>query len=195
MSHEPENSTAATTAEQQTSPSPRSISFTVTAVVRAAVAAVLVVALVVVSWLLVMARSDIADRDAAAAAERRAEQVATDYAVGSATVDFSDINAWVARLKANTSPELAAKFEATAPELERILVPLQWKSTAGPIATTVESESGGVYKVLVFVDVNSTNSQDPAGARTTVTYAVTVDANNGWHVTDVGSTGSALPVK
>ncbi|MDO3650685.1 hypothetical protein [Nocardia mangyaensis] len=194
MSLATEKSTTDATGEQE-APQPRSISFTVGAIVRAAVASVLITALIAVTWLLMVARSDLSDRDAAADADRRAEQIATDYAVGSATVDSGDINAWVARLKANTSSVLAAKFEATAPKLEEILVPLQWKSTATPITAKVASEAGGVYKVLVFVDVNSTNSQDPTGARTTATYSVTVDSNDSWHVTDVGGSGAALPLK
>ena len=71
------------------------------------------------------ARSDLADRDAAAAADATAEQVATDYAVGASTIDYKDTSAWLNKLKANTSPQLAAKFDATATQLEQILLPLQ----------------------------------------------------------------------
>ncbi|MFI6213400.1 hypothetical protein ACIBCD_15535 [Nocardia brasiliensis] len=173
----------------------RSISINVSTAVGIVVIASLVVALLVTGGLLMAARGELADRDAAAAAEHRAEQVATDYAVGSATVKFDDLGAWVTRLKNNASPALAAKFDASAPKLQEILTPLQWTSTATPVAATVISHNGGIYKVDVFVDVNATNSQNPAGARSTVTYTVTVDSDADWHITDVGGSDGALPLK
>ncbi|WP_039804989.1 hypothetical protein [Nocardia araoensis] len=140
-------------------------------------------------------RSQLSDRDAAAAADRRAEQVATDYAVGASTINFQDYNAWVTKLKANTSASLANKFDATAPKLREILVPLKWSSTATPINAVVASENGGVYKVNVFLNVNSTSAQTPDGGQTTVTYNVTVDSGAGWKITDVGGMDGALPLK
>ncbi|MFF0456475.1 hypothetical protein [Nocardia africana] len=144
-------------------------------------------------WL--SARGDLGDREAAAAADRHAEQVATDYAVGASTINFQDYNAWVAKLKANTSAQLANKFDATAPKLQEILVPLKWSSTATPISAVVTSDTGGVYKVNVFLNVNSTNAQTPNGGQTTVTYNVTVDSGAGWKITDVGGMDGALPLK
>jgi Mce-associated membrane protein len=141
------------------------------------------------------ARGDLADRDERAAADSHAEQLATEYAMGAATVNFEDLDAWIAALKKNTSPRLAGKFDDTAPKLEQILVPLQWTSTATPITAKVMSEQDGVYKVNVFVNVTSTNAQNPDGTQTTVTYTVTVDENAGWQITDVGSVEGALPVK
>ncbi|QIS24730.1 hypothetical protein F6W96_38645 [Nocardia terpenica] len=161
----------------------------------AAITAVLTIAGVTVAAFLVAARHDIAHRDAVVAGDRHAEQAATDYAVGAATVNFADFNAWVTRLKVGTVPALANKFDATAPKLQEILTPLKWTSTASPIATTVLSESGGIYKVDVFVNVSSTNVQNPQGAQTTVTYSVTVDANSGWKISDVGGMDAALPTK
>lgn len=101
----------------------------------------------------------------------------------------------MSKLKANTSPQLANKFDATAPKLEEILLPLKWTSTAVPIAAKVASVSGGVYKVNVFVDVTSTNAQNPKGGQMTVTYNVTVDSNGGWQITDVGGLDGALPTR
>ncbi|MFI6866755.1 hypothetical protein [Nocardia sp. NPDC050406] len=191
---EPDTRDSETTAPERPS-TRRSISVDVRTVAFATVVAVLAVAVVALSWMLISARQDLSVRDEAAAADRHAEQVATEYAVGSATVKFDDITGWVARLKTNAAPALATKFDATAPKLEEILVPLQWNSTATPIGSTVVSRSDDVYKVNVFVDVNSTNSQNPNGARTTVTYTVTVDANSDWQVTDVGGSDGALPLK
>lgn len=184
-----------TTSKSEPPRARRAVSLSVVTLAWAGVTGVLVIAVVVLSLLVWDGRRDAADRDAAAADTRRAEEVATDYAVGAATVRFDDFNAWVGRLKTNTAPELANKFDATAPKLQEILTPLQWSSTATPIAAKVMSESGGIYQVDVFVDVDSSNIQNPEGARTTVTYTVTVDRDSDWHITDVGGMDATLPVK
>ncbi|WP_433662076.1 hypothetical protein ACQPW1_07955 [Nocardia sp. CA-128927] len=139
------------------------------------------------------ARGDLSDRDAAAAADQHAQQVATDYAVGASNINFQDVNAWIAKLKTNTTSQLANKFDATAPKLQDILVPLKWTSTSTPITAKVMSSDNGVYKVNVFLNVTSTSAQTPEGAQTTVTYTVNVDPNNGWKVADVGGVAGALP--
>ncbi|WP_157573869.1 hypothetical protein [Nocardia jejuensis] len=144
---------------------------------------------------LVSAHSEISSRDAAAADDKHAEQIATDYAVGAATVNFADFNSWVGKLKANTTPALANKFDTTAPKLQEILTPLKWTSTATPITAKVISESDGLYKVNVFVNVTSSNAQNPDGAQTTVTYNVAIDRNSDWKITDVGGMDGALPLK
>ena len=185
------------TAVDESKPAPkRSVSLSLSTLVWSAAVVVLVVAVIVLTVLLVSSRSDLTDRAAAAADDRKAEQVATDYSLGAATVRFDDFEAWVGRLKANTTPTLANKFDATAPKLKEILTPLQWTSSASPIAAKVMSEDGGIYRVDVFVNVNSTNAQDPGGAQTTVTYTVTVDRDSDWKITDVGGgMDAALPTK
>lgn len=164
-------------------------------VVATAVAAVLLVLSATLGIVLWQSSGDLADRDAAAANDKHAEQIATDYAVGAATINYQDFNSWVAKLKSNTVPQLANTFDATAPKLQELMVPLQWVSTATPIAAKVESVSGSVYKVDVFVNVTSTNAQNPQGVQTTVTYSITIDANSDWKITDVGGTAAALPLK
>ncbi len=144
-------------------------------------------------WL--SARGDLRDRDARASEDKHAEQLATDYALGASTIDHKNISAWFTNLKANTVPQLAAKFDATAPQLEQILLPLQWKSSATPLTAVVTSESAGIRKVNVFLNVNSASAQTPQGTQTTVTYAVTIDENAGWKITDVGGLDGALPGK
>ncbi|MFI7669760.1 hypothetical protein [Nocardia sp. NPDC049526] len=171
------------------------VSIRISTVVLGAVIGALVIAVAVLGGFLVSARDDLADRNDREAADKKAEQVATEYAVGAATVNYQDIPSWVAKLKANTVPQLANKFDATAPKLEQILVPLKWTSTAAPITAKVMSEQGGIYKVDVFVNVSSTNAQSPEGAQTTVTYNVTLDKNSDWKITDVGGVDGALPVK
>ncbi|WP_433760342.1 hypothetical protein [Nocardia sp. CA-135398] len=171
------------------------VSIRLSAIALGAAIIALVAATGVFAALWLSARGQLSDRDAAVAADHRAEQVATEYAVGASTINFQDYNAWVAKLKANTSPQLANKFDATAPKLQEILVPLKWSSTATPVSAVVISETGGVYKVNVFLNVHSTNAQTPDGGQTTVTYNVTVDSGAGWKITDVGGMDGALPLK
>jgi len=42
---------------------------------------------------------------------------------------------------------LGNKFDATAPKLQELLVPLKWTSTGTPIGATIAWEAGGIYKV------------------------------------------------
>ncbi|GAB2654394.1 hypothetical protein [Nocardia goodfellowii] len=171
------------------------VSLPLSSVLLGAVATLFLVLAAVFGFLWLSAKSDLDDKNAQAADDRHAEQIATDYAVGAATVNYQDINAWVAKLKADTTPQLANKFDATAPKLEQILVPLKWTSTATPITAKVISDDNGVYKVNVFVNVSSTNAQSPEGAQTTVTYNVTLDQKSDWKITDVGGVDGALPLK
>ncbi|MFC9995176.1 hypothetical protein [Nocardia sp. NPDC127526] len=173
----------------------RTITIPVVSVGWSAVVAALTVAALVLGGFLIAARMDISDRATAASEAAQAEQVATTYAVGASTVNYNDFNSWVARLKENTAPALASKFDTSAPKLQEILTPLQWTSTANPITAKVMSEAGGIYKVNVFINVSSANAQNPDGAQTTVTYSVTVDRNSDWTITDVGGMDGALPLK
>ncbi|MFE9574821.1 hypothetical protein ACFYO1_00410 [Nocardia sp. NPDC006044] len=171
----------------------RTVSIRLSTVAFGAALVALAAATAVFATLWVSARGDLSDRDAAAAADRHAEQVATDYAVGASNINFQDVNGWVGKLKANTTPQLAGKFDATASKLQDILVPLKWTSTSTPITAKVMNTDNGVYKVNVFLNVTSTSAQTPEGAQTTVTYTVNVDPNNGWKVADVGGVAGALP--
>ncbi|UGT38830.1 hypothetical protein LTV02_22210 [Nocardia yamanashiensis] len=173
----------------------RTVSLPVSTIALGAAGTVLVAAAGTFATLWISARGDLSDRDAQLADQRHAEQVATDYAVGASTINFQDYNAWVAKLKNNTSPQLANKFDATAPKLQEILLPLKWTSSATPISAVVAAENSGIYKVNVFLNVSSTNAQTPDGGQTTVTYNVTVDSGNDWKVTDVGGLDGALPLK
>lgn len=185
--------------EAATSTSPRStrrtVSLRLSTVATAAVALIAVAAIVVLAALLWSARGDISAREAADSDRAKAERAASDYAVGASTIDYKNANAWLGKLEAGTSPQLADKFKATAPQLEAILTPLQWNSNAQPITAKVVSESNGIYKVDVFLNVSSTSVQTPQGGQTTVTYNVTLDKNSGWNITDVGGMDGALPLK
>ncbi|WP_406231314.1 hypothetical protein [Nocardia sp. NBC_01009] len=179
----------------KTDAAPRSISLPVTTVAWAAATTALTILAVTLAGFLFAARGDLAERDRVAADNRHAEQIATDYAVGAATVNYAEFASWVGRLKQNTAPALANKFDATAPKLQELLTPLKWASTGSPITAKILSERDGVYRVTVFVTVSSTNAQNPAGAQTTVTYNITVDRGSDWKITDVGGLDGTLPVK
>ncbi|MDO3650223.1 hypothetical protein [Nocardia mangyaensis] len=167
----------------------------VSSLIGGAAIAVLAIVAIVLGVLLGSARSQISDTEAQAADDAKAEQIALDYAVGSATLNYQDVNAWVAKLKAGTSPELSGKFEATGAKLEQIIIPLRWTSSATPITAKVMSREGAAYQVAAFVDVSTTNAQNPDGLRNTVTYNITVDAGQDWKITDVGSADGTLPIK
>ncbi|WP_245567149.1 hypothetical protein [Nocardia vinacea] len=164
-------------------------------VLTALVIIVLLTLSIVFGWLYLSARSTLSNRDASAADDKHAEDIASKYGVDASTIDYHDVKGWIGRLKANTSPQLAAKFDATAPQLEQILLPLQWTSKATPLSADVTSGSGGIYKVNAYLNVNSTSAQNPDGAQTTVTYSLTIDRNSGWKITDVGGLQNALPTK
>ncbi|MFI9504014.1 hypothetical protein [Nocardia sp. NPDC052566] len=176
-------------------PDGASISVSVSNLVAGAAIAVLVVALALVSMGWFASRGDVADRDTAAADQQHAEQVATDYAVGASTVNFAEITTWLARLKSNAAPQLAGKYDGSGATLQEMLTPLKFTATATPITAKVLSSKDGVYSVTVFLTINSTNVQNPQGARAMVSYPVTVDKNLGWKITEAGSPDRTIPLK
>ncbi|MFE6925805.1 hypothetical protein ACFVAV_32660 [Nocardia sp. NPDC057663] len=174
----------------------RTVSLSLTTLVTAFALVAMLVSTGVFAMLYRSADADLTARDEKAADDRRAEEVASNYAVGASTIDYRDTRAWLGRLQAGTTPELAAKFEATSPQLEQILLPLQWTSKATPLSADVISEAGGIYKVNAYLTITSTSAQTPTGVQTTVTYSLTLDRNADWKVTDVGGgLQNALPAK
>jgi hypothetical protein len=125
----------------------------------------------------------------------RAEQVALDYAVGAAAMDFKDMNAWKVKLVAGTSPELKDKLTEAATSMEQLLVPLQWSSTSQPLAAKVRSETGGTYVVDSFVSVLTKTTQAPDGLQSTATYSITIDSNKDWQITDVAGIAAVAQPK
>ncbi|MEV5651051.1 hypothetical protein AB0L57_22600 [Nocardia sp. NPDC052254] len=192
-----EDTAETTSASEPTTPrrAQLTVAIRLSTVVTTLVIVALLVLAIVFGSLYFSARSTLSDRDSAAADNRHAEQIASDYSVGASTIDFHDVKSWIERLKAGTTPQLSAKFDATAPQLEQILLPLQWTSKATPLSAAVTSESSGIYKVNAYLDVTSTSAQTPDGGRTTVTYSLTIDRNSGWKITDVGGLQNALPTK
>lgn len=164
--------------------------------VRALLNVGLIVALVagigVMTWLYIGAKRELDEQAQAAADIKRAEQIALDYATNAAAMNFKDIPAWKDKLVAGTSPELKERLGAAADQMEQILVPLQWDSTARPLAAKVRSQVGGAYIVDAFVSVMTKTAQGPEPLQSTATYSVTIDRDKDWQITDVGGVGAAV---
>lgn len=159
-----------------------------------AVGVLLVAALVVVGWQWNDARSERDALLADAAARAEAEQVALDYALGAAEMDFRDLGPWRARLTAGTTPELTERLSQAATSMEQIIVPLQWTSTAEPITAKAVSGPDGTFTVDCFVSVRTTNAQAPEGIQSTATYRLRMDDGDGWTITEISGVGAdALP--
>ncbi|MFC4372923.1 hypothetical protein ACFO5K_02315 [Nocardia halotolerans] len=174
---------------------PRTLSLRLSTVLTGGAVVALLVAAAVFGLLYGSARSALAEHDRRAADDRRVEQLALDYALGASTIDYREVREWITRLKTGTTTQLSSKFDATAPQLEQILLPLQWTSTATPLSAGIVSESGGVYKVNAYLTVSSTSVQNPDGTLTTVAYSLTVDRNADWRIADVGGLQNAIPLK
>ena len=138
------------------------------------------------------ARSQLGDLAREASDNERAESIAMDYAVNAAELDYQDIAGWKAKLVNGTTPELKDKLTKAADSMEQILAPLQWKSTARPLAATVRSNAGGIFTVDAFVSVLTKTMQAPEGLQSTATYNITIDSRNNWQITDVGGVDAAL---
>jgi hypothetical protein len=164
-------------------------------VVVAVVITALLGAVAVLAWLYIGAHSRLDEQARQSEDNAHAEQVALQYAGEAAAMNYQDLNAWKGRLVAGTSPELKDKLSKAATSMEQILVPLQWNSTAHPLAAKVRSETGGVYVVDAFVSVLTKTAQASDPLQSTATYSVTVDSSKDWQITDVGGVGDALQPK
>ena len=171
---------------------PRRISISLRSAVAALVVGVLVAAVGVLGWLYASSQSKLDELNRESASRTHAEEIAMDYAVNAAQMDYQDFTAWKANLVKGTSPELKDKLTKAADSMEQVLAPLQWRSTARPLAAKVRSSAGGIYTVDSFVSVLTKTLQAPDGLQSTATYSVTLDSRNNWQITDVGGIDSAL---
>jgi Mce-associated membrane protein len=173
----------------------RRLSITLRSLIVAVIITALVGAVGVLSWLYLGARHTLSFQTDHASNVTHAEQVALDYAVNAAEMNFGDLNGWKTKLVAGTSPELNAKLTKAAGDMEQILVPLQWASTAKPLAAKVRSDTGGIYIVDCFVSVFTKTAQSPDPLQSTATYSITLDQGKDWQITDVGGVGATLNQK
>jgi Mce-associated membrane protein len=155
----------------------------------------LIVAVGVMTWLYLGATTKLDDQARQADGIRHAEQIALDYAVNAAIMDYKDLGPWKQNLVKGTSPELNAKLTKAATAMEQILLPLQWGSSAHPLAAKVRSHDNGVYVVDAFVSVMTKTAQTADGVQSTATYSITIDSNNAWLITDVGGIANVVDNK
>lgn len=187
-----DDETATNTSGSSTAERGRQLSISVRSLVLTVVIIVLVAGYATLTWLYVGAqrRLDAQSRDSANAAH--AEQIALEYATNAAAMNFKDMNGWKAKLVAGTTQKLKDRLSEAAGQMEQILVPLQWDSTARPLAAKVRSRNGGSYTVDAFVSVLTKTVQGPDPLQSTATYSVTVDSNQNWQITDVGGIDAAV---
>jgi Mce-associated membrane protein len=171
------------------------VSISVRTLVVAAAICVAASAIGVLTWLYIGAQNKLSAEAHAASNKKHAEEIAQDYAVHAAEMNFQDLNAWKVQLVKGTSPELKEKLTKAAGEMEQILTPLQWVSTARPLAAKVRSDAGGTYVVDSFVSVLTKTMQAPEGLQSTATYSLTIDSNKDWQISDVGGIDAALGSK
>ncbi|GAB5023413.1 hypothetical protein JHV675_53370 [Mycobacterium avium subsp. hominissuis] len=147
------------------------------------------------TWLYLGEKAEL-DRQARQAADNsHAERVALDYAVDAAKIDTKNLDAWKKNLVKGTTPELREKLNSAAASMEQILAPLQWNSTAIPLAAKVRSNTNGIYIVDTFVGVETKTVQAPEGLQSTATYSITIDSNHDWQISEVGGIGAVVGQK
>lgn len=191
---------AATEAQESRAPRRRrglgDRTFSARSLVRGAVAAIVLLAVVGVIVFLGMKVNSQSDRIAGiekdGADRAHAEKVALDYSNGAAQMDYQKPDEWIGRLTKGTSPEMTNRLRQAATSMQQLITPLQWTSTSQPIAAKVQSSKDGVYQVVTFVDVMTKNAQTPDGIQSTATYRMTIDSRNDWQITDISGIGSAL---
>ncbi|GAB17157.1 hypothetical protein GOEFS_020_00210 [Gordonia effusa NBRC 100432] len=167
--------------------------------VMSAVAIIATVAAIAigVAWALVAGLNDDGDRLAQLQAEHtdttKAEQVALDYAVATARVNYEDIDAWRTALKSGVSDQLKTRFDGAVTVVQPLFAQLRYVTTVKPLAAKVRSREGDQFVVDAFVEMTSKSTQSPSGTITTGSFTITLDKASGWTITDVGGTGTALP--
>lgn len=157
------------------------------------VAAALISAIAVLTWMLIDSRDELQDRARTAADTARAEQVALDYAVGAASMNYQDLSSWKTALVAGTTPDISNKLTEAASAMEQIVVPLQWISTPTALTAKATATPDGTYTVDAFVSVLTTNTQSPDGLQSTAAYRITLDSD--WSIKDVGGIAGVVGEK
>jgi Mce-associated membrane protein len=185
---EPDAKTKSTTSAQAR----RRVSVSVRTLLFTALVVALLGAIGTLSWLYLGAKAKLDNETRQASSNAHAERIALDYAVDAAKINFQDLNTWSAHLVKGTTPELKEKLNSAAKSMEQILEPLQWNSTAVPLAAKVRSSANGIYVVDTFVGVETKTMQAPDGLQSTATYSITIDSAHDWQISDVGGIGSVV---
>jgi hypothetical protein len=186
------NDDSVTDASSTENAAPRRISISLRALAITLVIIGLIAAVGAMTWLYLGAKSELDAQASLAAGDNRAEQIALDYAVNAAIMDYKDLGPWKKNLVRGTTPELADKLTKAATAMEQILLPLQWSSQAKPLAAKVRSHDNGVYVIDAFVNVMTKTVQAADNLQSTATYSITIDSNNNWLISDVGGIASVV---
>jgi Mce-associated membrane protein len=192
---EPANDSVTGDAPQRSTAKGRRVSVSVRSLAVGAVIVGLVAAVGVMTWLYLGTKATLDDEARQADGTRHAEQIALDYAVNAATMDYNDLGPWKQNLVKGTTPELNDKLTKAGAAMEQILLPLQWSSTAHPLAAKVRSHDNGVYVVDTFVGVMTKTVQAADSLQSTATYSITIDSNNAWQISDVGGIAAVVGSK
>jgi Mce-associated membrane protein len=176
-------------------PSLRRVSLSVRTLLVSILILVLVAGVAVMTWLYFGERGKVEAQQSQVANYHHAEQIALDYAVNAATMNFQDLNTWKGKLVNGTTPPLNDKLTKAATSMQQILVPLEWNSTAQPLVAKVRSDTNGIYVIDTFVSVLTKTTQAPDSLQSTATYSITIDGNNGWQISDVGGIGAVAGAK
>lgn len=175
--------------------SSRQVSLSVRTLIVSTAFLVLLAAVGVMTWLYFGERGKVEAQLRQADNYHHAEQIALDYAVNAATMNFQDLNTWEAKLVNGTTPSLHDKLAKAATSMQQILVPLEWNSTAQPLVAKVRSDTNGIYVVDTFVGVLTKTTQAPDSLQSTATYSITIDSKNNWQISDVGGIGAVVGTK
>jgi Mce-associated membrane protein len=176
-------------------PSLRRVSLSVRTLLVSILILVLVAAAGVLTWLYFGEREKVEAQLRQTDNEHHAEQIALNYAVNAATMNFQDLNTWKGKLVNGTTPSLKDKLTKAATSMQQILVPLEWNSTAQPLVAKVRSDTNGIYVVDTFVSVLTKTTQAPDSLQSTATYSITIDSKNTWQISDVGGIGAVAGPK
>jgi hypothetical protein len=171
------------------------ISISVRTLAVGAVIVGLITAVGTITWLYLGVNTRFDDQTQQIANNKHAEQIAVDYAVNAAIMDFKDLGPWKQNLVKGTTPELNDKLTKAGNAMEQILLPLQWSSEARPLAAKVRSSGNGIYVVDAFVSVMTKTVQAAASLQSTATYGITIDSKNAWKITDVGGIAAVVDSK
>jgi Mce-associated membrane protein len=171
------------------------VSVSVRTLLVTALIAALLASIGVLAWLYLGEKAQLDQQARQTANNRHAEQIALDYAVDAAKINYQDLGAWKKDLVKGTTRELTDKLNGAAKSMEQILEPLQWNSTATPLIAKVRSDSNGIYIVDTFVSVETKTIQALEGLQSTATYSITIDSNHNWEISEVGGIGAVIEHK
>lgn len=135
--------------------------------------------------------AELSDLHADLAGDRRAEEVAGDYALRVSRVEHIDLEAWRRALQNGVSAELAPKLSAAVDVVGPWLAQMEYRATGTLLASEVTARAGDTYTVAAFVEMRSTSRQTPTGVTATAAYTVTLNRAADWIITDVGGSGLA----